>query len=188
MEILLLAPSPPLLFMGEEFAASSPFLYFCEFDGELASAVTTGRRNEFARLAKFSSPETRDQIPDPNDEQTYLRSKLNWNELNEQFHYSYLQFYRGLLAIRRRAIVPLLNEAVKPRSECCPLQKRALSVDWDFSSGRLQLRANLGDEGIKTQGTPRRNLIYSSDAGTETAFSNGELPPWSVVWSFSPVI
>jgi maltooligosyltrehalose trehalohydrolase len=185
MEILLLAPSPPLLLMGEEFAASSPFLYFCNFDGELASAVTTGRRNEFARFAKFSSPEIRDQIPDPNDEQTYLRSKLNWRELNEQLHCSYLQFYRRLLAIRRRAIVPLLKETVRPQSECGRFQKRALSVDWGFSSGRLQLRANLGDEGIKTERTHRRNLIYSSNAETESAFVHGELPPWSVVWSLS---
>src|SRR5262249_22787549 len=70
MEILLLAPAPPMLFMGEEFGAISPFLFFCDFRGELASAVTNGRRNEFARFTKFAS-QTRDQIPDPNSEQTY---------------------------------------------------------------------------------------------------------------------
>ena len=58
--ILLLAPSPPLLFMGEEFGAETPFLFFCDFEKDLAAAVTEGRRNEFARFARFNDPaETR---------------------------------------------------------------------------------------------------------------------------------
>jgi hypothetical protein len=63
VSILLLAPAPPLLFMGEEFGAKTPFLFFCDFEGDLAKAVTEGRRNEFARFVRFSSEETRSQIP-----------------------------------------------------------------------------------------------------------------------------
>ncbi|PYX83975.1 MAG: malto-oligosyltrehalose trehalohydrolase, partial [Acidobacteria bacterium] len=74
--VLLLAPSPPLLFMGEEFHAHTPFLFFCDFGGELAQAVTDGRRNEFARFARFSDPATRAQIPDPIAQETFERSKL----------------------------------------------------------------------------------------------------------------
>src|SRR5262249_175864 len=70
MEILLLAPSPPLLFMGEEFGATSPFLFFCDFQGDLARAVTGGRRNEFSAFEKFKSPGLHDQIPHPNAEST----------------------------------------------------------------------------------------------------------------------
>ena len=61
----LLAPSPPLLFMGEEWGASTPFLFFCDFEPELAKLVTEGRRNEFASFAAFSDPARRDRIPDP---------------------------------------------------------------------------------------------------------------------------
>ena len=66
MAILLLAPSPPLLFMGEEFGAETPFLFFCDFEKDLAAAVTAGRRNEFARFVQFSDPAERERIPDPN--------------------------------------------------------------------------------------------------------------------------
>jgi malto-oligosyltrehalose trehalohydrolase len=54
--VLLLAPSPPLLFMGQEWGAESPFRYFCQFEGDLARSVTEGRRREFARFERFSDP------------------------------------------------------------------------------------------------------------------------------------
>ncbi len=59
LAVLLLAPSPPMLFMGEEFAAATPFQFFCDFEGELAAAVTEGRRREFAGFAAFADPATR---------------------------------------------------------------------------------------------------------------------------------
>ncbi|MGH9528769.1 MAG: malto-oligosyltrehalose trehalohydrolase, partial [Terriglobales bacterium] len=71
MSILLLSPSPPLLFMGEEFGTSTPFLFFCDFAGDLAKAVTTGRRGEFASFEKFNSREMLSRIPDPNSETTF---------------------------------------------------------------------------------------------------------------------
>jgi maltooligosyltrehalose trehalohydrolase len=65
MTILLLAPQPPLIFMGEEFGAQTPFLFFCDFGRELAAKVTEGRRNEFCRFVRFRDPDLRAQIPDP---------------------------------------------------------------------------------------------------------------------------
>ena len=67
---LLLAPAPPMLFMGEEFAASAPFLFFCDFGPELAAAVTRGRREEFGALRALSRPGGACAIPDPNDAAT----------------------------------------------------------------------------------------------------------------------
>ncbi len=72
LAIWLLAPSPPLLFMGEEFGASTPFLFFCDFEPELAAEAREGRRAEFVRFAQFRSPEAQEKIPDPNSEQTFL--------------------------------------------------------------------------------------------------------------------
>ncbi|MEW5821158.1 MAG: malto-oligosyltrehalose trehalohydrolase, partial [Cyanobacteriota bacterium] len=78
--LYILAPSIPMLFMGEEWAASTPFLFFCDFNDDLADAVREGRRNEFAKFPEFSDPEVRKTIPDPIDIKTFETSKLNWKE------------------------------------------------------------------------------------------------------------
>ena len=77
--LFLLAPAPPLIFMGEEFGAESPFYFFCDFGPELAARVTAGRRQEFAAFSRFRSERGRDLIPDPNLEETFLASKLDWD-------------------------------------------------------------------------------------------------------------
>ena len=77
---LLLSPHVPLMFMGEEWAATAPFLYFCDFGPELAQAVTDGRRREFGRFEGFTSAEARARIPDPNAESTFTASRLDWAE------------------------------------------------------------------------------------------------------------
>jgi malto-oligosyltrehalose trehalohydrolase len=181
MEILLLSPQPPMLFMGEEFAASSPFLYFCDFHGDLASAVREGRRNEFARFAKFSSPEVRDSIPDPNAENTYLKSKLNWQELQDKVHADWLDLYRRLLALRRSQIVPHLQAVPTTRCDSSHGQ-RTLSVDWTLEGGvRLKLRANLNDESVSF--APGSTPFYASSKEAAAAYQHGVVLPWSVIWS-----
>ena len=105
MAILLLAPSPPLLFMGEEFDADTPFLFFCDFAPELAKEVTSGRRSEFAKFAQFSSPQAQAQIPDPNAKETFLRSKLDWNSAEQERHCDWLKFYGDLLKRRSEQVV-----------------------------------------------------------------------------------
>jgi maltooligosyltrehalose trehalohydrolase len=184
MEILLLAPSPPLLFMGEEFAATSPFLFFCDFQGELASAVTNGRRNEFSRFAKFNSPKVREKIPNPNAEQTFVQSKLDWSSLAREPHNSWLQFYRELLSIRQRKIVPLLKDTCQSRIERCDEDKRALTINWSFVNGLvLTLCANLGNADISTNNPGRAEQIYTSNPKASQAFAQGHLPALSVVWT-----
>ena len=95
--LLLTSPFVPLLFQGEEWAASTPFLYFTDHDPELGRAVTEGRRREFA--AFDWDPE---QIPDPQDPATHRRSVLRWDERAEPDHASMLDWYRGLIALRHR--------------------------------------------------------------------------------------
>ncbi len=65
--LLLVLPETPLLFMGQEWAASSPFLFFTDHHAELGRQVTEGRRREFARFASFSDPSVREKIPDPQE-------------------------------------------------------------------------------------------------------------------------
>lgn len=184
MEILLLAPFPPLLFMGEEFGATTPFLFFCNFTGDLAKAVATGRRNEFARFAAFSSQEARDQIPDPNAEQTFLSSKLAWECATSEFHMGWLRFYRELLSIRHREIAPLLREMTPVHTEFCAMEKSVVSVNWLLAEGaRLELSANLGSEPLPAAIPHSGTQFYSSTSEAANAFKRGALLPWSVVWS-----
>ncbi len=93
--LVLLAPFVPMLFQGEEWATAAPFQYFTDHgDPDLGRAVSEGRRREFSDFGWGA-----DQVPDPQDEQTFLRSKLDWEQLDA--HQSILAWYRELLAIRR---------------------------------------------------------------------------------------
>ncbi|HTM47097.1 MAG TPA: malto-oligosyltrehalose trehalohydrolase [Bryobacteraceae bacterium] len=99
--LLLLLPETPLLFMGQEWAASTPFLFFTDHHAELGALVTEGRRREFRRFDAFSDPEARSRIPDPQIEETFRASRLNWDELERAPHAGTLRLYRRLLELRR---------------------------------------------------------------------------------------
>src|SRR5206468_10305732 len=81
MVLLLLSPHIPIMFMGEEAAAETPFLFFADWKGEAADLTREGRRKEFAHFAAFATPEVRDRIPDPCDARTFAASKLDWQAL-----------------------------------------------------------------------------------------------------------
>ncbi len=104
--LLLTVPETPLLFMGQEWAASTPFLYFTDHKPDLGALVTEGRRQEFRKFSAFSDPGARESIPDPQDPATFLASKLRWPERGEEPHAGTLRLYRALLALRRNE--PLL--------------------------------------------------------------------------------
>lgn len=99
--LLLLAPQTPLLFMGQEWGATSPFLYFTDHEAELGQLVTRGRRKEFADFSAFADPAARANIPDPQAETTFRRSRLPWLERTREPHASILRLYRALLKLRR---------------------------------------------------------------------------------------
>ncbi len=99
--LLLVAPETPLLFMGQEWAASSPFRYFTDHHRQLGRLVTEGRRREFAGFAAFRDPRARDRIPDPQADETFASSRLNWSETGTEPHASMLRLYVALLALRR---------------------------------------------------------------------------------------
>jgi maltooligosyltrehalose trehalohydrolase len=99
--LLLCAPATPLLFMGQEWAASTPFLFFTDHHERLGRRVTEGRRNEFKNFSAFSNPEARHRIPDPQAESTFRSSKLIWEEMNREPHASVRRLYQVLLHLRR---------------------------------------------------------------------------------------
>jgi maltooligosyltrehalose trehalohydrolase len=108
--VLLFLPGSPLLFMGQEWGASTPFLYFSDHEGELGKAVSEGRRKEFEHFESFRDP------PDPQARETFERSRLDWKELNEPKHARVLAAHRELLRLRRED-PELLSDRVEPRVE-----------------------------------------------------------------------
>lgn len=190
--ILLLAPSPPLLFMGQEFGTQTPFLFFCDFKGGLADAVAAGRRNEFARVAKYTDPAKRAGIPDPNAPQTFESSRLSWSDLTQPKNREWLKFYRELLRLRCQHVVPRLSQACEIRANYALKEDRGLAASWRFADGaELRLLANVGGKELAFNGgddpefiqTPQSRLIYSTHEINDSELNHGALPPWFVAWA-----
>ncbi len=181
--VLLLAPQPPMLFMGEEFAAAQPFLFFCDFGPELADAVTQGRRREFARFERFADPAAQARIPDPNDAATFAACVLDWDALGRAPHARMLALHRQLLALRRDEIVPRLRGMQGNAGDYALPSPQVLSAHWRMGDGsRLALLANLG--GAPAQAAPPPGApIYRSEHLAEADLAAGRLPPWSVAWT-----
>ena len=99
--LLLTAPMTPLLFMGQEWAASTPFQFFTDLEPGLGAQVTTGRTGEFRDFPEFGDPAGAARIPDPQDAATFERSKLNWAERERDPHRRTLALYTELLRLRR---------------------------------------------------------------------------------------
>jgi maltooligosyltrehalose trehalohydrolase len=99
--VLLFLPMTPLLFMGQEWAATSPFLFFSDHEGELGQAVTNGRRKEFAAFAAFRNAALSEKIPDPQARETFDRSKLRWEERAAEPHRRVLALHGVMLRLRR---------------------------------------------------------------------------------------
>lgn len=181
MSVFLLAPSPPLLFMGEEFGAASPFFFFCDFGPGLAPKVTEGRRSEFAKFAEFNSPQAQARIPDPNSPTTFADSKLDWDSLKHPAHREWLEFYRNLLSIRQREIMPRIRCILSSKAEYKTYGGKALSVFWPLSDGGgLAVHANFAEEAVRMpQARNHPRVLYSEPETVEL----GEVqPPLSAIW------
>ncbi|MGH8761784.1 MAG: malto-oligosyltrehalose trehalohydrolase [Nitrosospira sp.] len=177
--IYLLAPGIPMLFMGEEFAAKSPFQFFCDFGSELREAVTQGRRREFARFARFADPATQAAIPDPNLAQTFLISKLDWSSLKNEAQADWLAYYCDLLQRRQEAIVPHLGGMGKRAAQFEVFAPGGLRVQWRLGGGStLRLLANLSSGSVRAA-VPAGQMVFASSADAV----EGALGPWSVVWA-----
>jgi maltooligosyltrehalose trehalohydrolase len=184
MAILLLAPSPPMLFMGEEFGAETPFLFFCDFEADLATAVTEGRRNEFSHFAKFKDPAQRERIPDPNAVTTFKASRLDWDVVLQPQHQDWLQFYRKLLSLRCQHIVPRAVRACQVDGKYELFADRGLIVRWKFSNcaEELVLIANLGTDSLPAPAPSDSKMIYATEGVGANALTPPTLPPWSAMW------
>jgi len=156
--LFLLAPYTPLLFMGQEWNASTPFIYFTDHNAELGRLVTEGRRKEFAGFKRFAGSE----VPDPQAVETFTRSKLDWSEAERPEHAGVRALYRELL--RLRATDPSLRERRRDHFDARPLGKDAVVLERRGPSGALHVILNV-----------RGSLEHRLPAGAEL-----------VLWSEAP--
>jgi maltooligosyltrehalose trehalohydrolase len=170
--LLLFLPMTPLLFMGQEWAASSPFLYFTDHEPELGRAITEGRRREFAGFGAFASQPER--IPDPQAVATFLSSKLDWSERGKGGHAQVLDVYRAALRLRRED--PVLREPSRERLRCEVLGG-LLAVERFRDDERRLLLVNLGAAEVSLRAAaPRfrleewRPLLATRPAGGPDGF------------------
>lgn len=174
--LLLLSPQPPMLFQGEEWGASTPFLYFCDFGPELARSVREGRKREFAHFPQFQGKGAA-KIPDPVDPATFARSKLDWSEAAGQPHAHRLRNVRELLSIRRRELAPRLGGMAGGAAAHEMLGARAFKAWWRLGDGTtLTVIANFSAVPLPGVVPGAGRLLYSTYGGI------GALPAWGVDW------
>ena len=124
--LVLLVQESPLLFLGQEWGASSPFTYFTDHTAELGRLVTEGRRKEFAYFKAFADPEQRERIPDPQALSTFTSSKLKWSESTEAAHAELLLLYKTLLQIRNAH--PACRSSDRTLSDCIALSPDTIAL------------------------------------------------------------
>ncbi len=156
--ILLLSPHVPLIFMGEEYGERQPFLFFTDFEGDLADAVREGRRREFAGFASFDADGA--DLPDPNALRTFEMSKLNWARLAGEgadiWHET-----QALLSLRKQHVVPWLAGTAGGAGKVVQADQSSVAVDWQLAGGLLELRANLSAT-PKSLAPVQGEVIYST--------------------------
>jgi maltooligosyltrehalose trehalohydrolase len=164
----LLCPQIPLIFMGEEEACRTPFLFFTDHHGELATAVREGRRREFEGFEGFRAGETASAIPDPNAPETFERSKLAGGNVARY------ALYRRLLALRASHLVPHLAGTRAVSAEA--VDRASVVARWRLGNGAmLALAANLGRQSCVVASL-KGDLLFESRAGAGEDARHGRLP------------
>ncbi len=179
--VLLLNPSPPMIFMGEEWGSRQPFPYFCDFGPELSNMVREGRIKDFAVGDKFQDPAMLEKIPDPTALSTFDSAILDWSVLDVEPHRTWLAYYRLLLAIRAIEIAPLIHHLSPPHGTA-EVDGTVIKVKWQVKNdGVLVMQANLGPDSKPPidQRASECRVIFS----THPAHKTDDLPPWSVIVS-----
>jgi maltooligosyltrehalose trehalohydrolase len=173
--LVFTAPFVPMLFQGEEFAASTPFQYFADHDDpKMAKSVSEGRRREFAAFGWDPA-----SIPDPENAETFQRSKLNWEEIGEGRHAEMLEWYRKLIHLRRNS--RSLNDGeLHNITVAFDEDDRWLTIDRKGEHGSMRVVCNLGERMIELPNPGPLPVVLASPNGLQTVEGKIFLPPDSV--------
>ena len=143
MTLTLLGPQTPMLFMGQEFAASARFMFFADHHDELAALVHKGRREFLSQFRAYADEATQQRVPAPHAESTFLGSKLDWSEVEQ--HAEALAFHRDLLQLRSSD--PVISQQDVTKIDGATLSEQALVLRWfDAEHGDRLLVINLDQE------------------------------------------
>lgn len=174
--LLLLSPMIPLLFMGEEWGSTQPFLFFTEHNEELAQAVREGRRAEFADFSAFLDEKSRERIPDPNALATFKASLPDFAVRESAPYGEYLERYRKLLMLRHQHIVPRLTGASALGAQA--IGDKAVLARWRMNDeAHLVIALNLGKHPAATSGLGVGQLLYETAEGVAKTAQSGRLAP-----------
>ncbi len=174
--LLLTTPMTPLLFMGQEWAASTPFQFFTHLGGELAEAVTSGRRQEFSAFPEFAAETARTSIPDPQAESTLEASRLRWEERSLPPHAAALRLYRALLELRRGSDALCASDA--ETVDAVAAGEHSLVIRRSGSDGTFWMVVRLKGQGAIDVGAALPDA--SRHAGTWSIVLTSEDAPFAV--------
>ena len=159
--LLLLTPFVPMLFMGEEFASRSPFLFFTDHHDELADMVRNGRRNEFSHFSGFKDEVKRALIPDPNAPSTFAASAP------EPTDPAQFDWMRAVLDLRREHVTPGIPGCRIASADV--LGERAVRASWTLGTGRtLSIALNLGEHSVDPE-LPEGDMIFAEGTADRAA-------------------
>ncbi|HEY7641690.1 MAG TPA: malto-oligosyltrehalose trehalohydrolase [Steroidobacteraceae bacterium] len=167
MALTLLGPQTPMLFMGQEFAASASFMFFADHHPELAALVHKGRREFLGQFRAYADEAAQQLVPAPHDEATFVGSKLDWSEV--EHHAEALAFHRDLIQLR--ACDPVLSQQDGGKLDGATLSEQAFVLRWfDAEHGDRLLVVNLDRELPLTP--PSEPLLAPTHGAT-----------WQLLWS-----
>ena len=169
-----------MLWMGEEWSASAPFLFFVDFapDEDLNKAVRDGRRREFKSFAAFADDTSK--IPDPTERATFEASKLDWSERDRSPHREVLAETTRLLALRRDVVVPLAKSGYEGAAATLPRQD-VIDCTWRFGAGTLRFVANVGTAPFAVDPGGARLIWTNAPDG-----AGRDLPSWTGLFLTEP--
>ncbi len=185
--LLLLSPMVPLMFMGDEWAATDPFLFFTDHHGELADAVREGRRGEFADFAAFADEEKREHIPDPNHPDTFEASRPAFNAVHLDTdagndHRNWSELYHTLLALRAEHIAPRLPGSQALGADV--LAEGAVSARWRLGDGTvLRIDLNLSADSVQAPQGSLGDVLFATPPNATELSRQGILNPYTAIVS-----
>ncbi|RYF63031.1 MAG: DUF3459 domain-containing protein, partial [Comamonadaceae bacterium] len=180
--LVLLTPSAPMVFMGDEFGATTPFLYFANWEGELRDAVRAGRQREFSHEASDAHP-----LPDPCHAMTRSASRLDWVQSELPAGRERSALVQLALDIRRQYFEPHAPALLAGAHTAERAGQRGLRIGWSYGGGRqIWLEANLGPDTLPSApASPAGTVIFQHRWAQAQPGQTPSWAPWSAQWTFT---